>query len=608
VLGHRLALWVCALSVFSPINVFSAYFMPESMNFFFFYLFTWALFTGFGRRSIWMAVLTGAVLACMSMVKAHAVLLFGGVLVVHFSDWLSQRSMLTFKSSCLLVMVTAAAFCAVRFPVGYYLAGPASLNVLGHEYAGIANSTFGIAEVVRLLPLASYNFLGNLLAVAVIFGIPLAFVFDVNAPSKDGVVDGRVRAMKLYVIALMFGLIAVTAVFFAKIDGTPPYESVDRLSLRYYDFLFPMLLVAGLAGVKWANPLPTRFSRGLCVAVAILIAIAVFGWMKRYTPGIADCPELTAITNNPRVFTLIGLLVMVCLILAAMGRTKGAALYAWVVLPLTVAVSGHYIDRELGHRVYADAYDRAGQFAHHYLDKDTSRMLIVGSDISSVFRAQFYVSTQDTGQLSLPVGKPVSAAAVPPDKEWLLLIGDHAQPFFVERELQIPVFGEAPVAVPDFQGSHKASSMEVVKSFKLVKISPAQVVDLSRPLQGSGLASITGFSGTEQFGRWSEGGEVELAFAADLPPTFDLILTGQAFGPNKDLPFVLEIAGKTHEFRLGESLTDAHFQVRGAPGDRIMRIKIPKPISPRDLGLSGDTRKLGIALGKITIRQLRQPS
>jgi hypothetical protein len=114
VLGHRLALWVCALSVFSPINVFSAYFMPESMNFFFFYLFTWALFTGFGRRSIWMAVLTGAVLACMSMVKAHAVLLFGGVLVVHFSDWLSQRSMLTFKSSCLLVMVTAAAFLPAR--------------------------------------------------------------------------------------------------------------------------------------------------------------------------------------------------------------------------------------------------------------------------------------------------------------------------------------------------------------------------------------------------------------------------------------------------------------------------------------------------------------
>lgn len=606
VLGHRLAFWVCALSVFAPINVFSAYFMPESMNFFFFYLFTWVLFTGYGRRSVVAAGFAGVVLACMSMVKAHAVLLYGGVLVIHFSDWLSHRSMASFKWAGLLALITGVTFCAVRFSVGYYLAGPAGLSVLGHEYAGIANSTFGFAEVVRLLPLASYNFFGNLLAIAVIFGIPLAFLFDVNAPAENGALEGRVRAMKLYVIALMFGLVTVTALFFAKIDGTPPYESVDRLSLRYYDFIFPLLLVAGLSGLKGANRLPTRLSRGLCAAVAILVAIAVFGWMRRYTPGIADCPELRAIVSNPLVFTLIGVLVLTCLVLVAIGRANGVTLYAWVVLPLTVAVSAHYIGGELGQRVNADAYDRAGQFAHRYLDKNTSRLLIVGSDLSSIFRAQFYVSTQYTGQLALPAGQPVLAAAVPRDKDWLLLIGDHAQPFVVAEELLMPVFGEALLAVPDFQNIETPST-NVIKSFKLVKISPALVIDLSRPLEDGGLTSIRGVSVAEAFGRWSEGDEIELVFAADLPPSFDLVLTGQAFGPNKDLPFVLQIAGKSHEFRLGESLIDTHFQVKGVPGDRTMRIKIPKPISPRDIGLSDDTRKLGIALGKITIRQLRPP-
>ncbi|CAN5642708.1 hypothetical protein BH11PSE7_BH11PSE7_28830 [soil metagenome] len=605
VLGHRLALWVCALSVFAPVNVFSAYFMPESMNFFFFYLFTWVLFAGYGQRSIGMAVLAGVVLACMSMVKAHGALLFGGVFVVHFSAWISERNSSNFKWACLLVLATAVAFCTVRFPVGYYLAGPSGLSVFGHEYASIANSTAGsIAEVKRLLPLATYNFIGNLLAVAVLFGIPLAFVFDVNARSDGCLVDSRVRAMKLYIIALMFGLMAVTAFYFAKVDGTAPYESADRLSLRYYDFLFPMLLIAGLAGMKWNSPAPTRLARGLCMAVAILVAFAMFGLMKHYAPGIADCPELTAITNNPRVFTVVGLIVIACLLLAATGHSKGASLYAWVVLPLTVVVSGHYIDKQLAQRLHADAYDRAGQFAHRYLDKETSRMLIVGSDVSSIFRTHFYLSTQYTGQLLLPAGKPVPAASVASDTEWLLLIGDHAQPFFLEKELLIPVFGGAPVAVPDFEGAKKGSAVKPIKSFQLVKIAPPQVIDLSQSLEGGALKSVSGFSGTEAFGRWSEGAQVELVFAEDLPPSFDLILAAQAFGPNKDLPFVLQIAGQVHEFRLGELVTEVHFQVHAAPGDRTMRIHIPKPISPRDTGSGVDTRQLGIALGKITIRQL----
>ncbi len=608
VLGKRLALLVCAVSVFAPVNVFSAYFMPESMNFFFFYLFTWVLFAGFGRRSIGWAILAGVVLACMAMVKAHAVLLFGGVLVVHFAAWLPERNLRNFKWACLLVLITAAAFCAVRFPLGYYLAGPAGLSLLGQEYAGIANSTAGgVAQVFRLLPLASYNFFGNLLAVAVIFGIPLAFLLDVNAASADGRVEPRVRAMKLYVIALMFGLMAVTAFFFAKVDGTAAYESADRLSLRYYDYLFPMLLMAGLAGVKWRGQAPGRLAKLLCVAVAVLVGIAILGWMQHYTPGIADCPELTAITNNPLVFTLVGLMVMACLLLAATGRARGAALYAWAVLPLTVAVSGHYIDKELAQRVHADAYDRAGQFVHRFLGPDTARLMIAGSDLASIFRAQFWVSTQYTGQLHLKTGEAVPAAALPFDKDWLLLIGDHAHPFVVDKEWLVPVFDSAPVASPRFLGSKAMPPREVLNSFKLVKLKPSQVIDLSKPLQGNGLASVKGFSDAESFGRWSVGPEVEVVFASDLPASFDLILNAHAFGPNKDLPFVMQVAGQEYTFKVGELSTSVHFQIHGVPGDRALRIRIPKPVSPLEVGVNADTRKLGIALEKITIRQTTSP-
>lgn len=545
----NLSVLVSLATVFSPINCYSAYFMPESMNFFFFWLFTWFVVSGYDSKPKVMAIGAGIALACMSLVKPHAVFLLPTLFVAFFSTWIFDRNLRIFKQASWLVATSVSAFILVRLPLGYLFAGPAGLSVMGSDYGGIASSVIGLEYFASLMPLAGYSLWGHLLSISILFGVPLALILQM--PLKKSMEcsdsDRRQRFLKVYTGSLFISLILIVAIFQAKAVSMGPYESIGRLSLRHYNFAFPLFLIVA-ASVLTSNANSTLTSFRMRLSSFALIGLVLYALVSKFSgflPSLTDSPELRAITAYTPVFVVLTALGAICLMLAAFGRQQGVALYLLVFFPLVIITSAFNVSKDFSARLSPDVYDQAGQFANRYLGKDTAKLVIFGPDLASLYRTHFYMKTAETSFFAIPNGERLEAKTrperqqsllpgpagglktlagpdlIPDGKEWLLLIGNYQ--YLFEPLVKIHV----PVTYP---------SGAVAGEYTLVKISHATgfQVDLNENTQhiigkydasSNSMVSTKGESGALLFGPYKQlqPGQYEATYVltaeSDVPGT-----------------------------------------------------------------------------------------
>ena len=125
---------------------------------------------------------------------------------------------------------------------------------------------------------------------------------------------------------------------------------------------------------------------------------------------------------------------------------------------------------------------------------------------------------------------------------------------------------------------------------------PAEGIDFRKPGYPTFLAAVSGLSGHEPWGRWSDGGIVTFQFTQPLPTHFTLILTAQAYGPNIGAPIKVKAGPSEQTLTLtAEAQTHRLDFTLATPTDRL-EFLIPHPISPADLQQGEDPRKLGVGL------------
>jgi hypothetical protein len=119
------------------------------------------------------------------------------------------------------------------------------------------------------------------------------------------------------------------------------------------------------------------------------------------------------------------------------------------------------------------------------------------------------------------------------------------------------------------------------------------------------ISSVTGFSGRENFGRWTVGPTVRIAFSEPLPRKFTLELVGGAFGPNQGQPVGVSIGAFKANVTFKGVPYAKEAEVRRiavelkADADAI-ELAIPKPTAPAPPG-KGDDRLLGIGLVRLSV-------
>jgi len=125
-----------------------------------------------------------------------------------------------------------------------------------------------------------------------------------------------------------------------------------------------------------------------------------------------------------------------------------------------------------------------------------------------------------------------------------------------------------------------------------------------------GISEISGMSGEEAWGAWSNDDVVQMEFTEPLPSRFELHISAQAFAHNIGKPFLISL-GKKAANDIIESAASGQLILNADPEARVITIdnpgkentisiRVPQPVSPAELGAT-DTRRLGIGIHALTI-------
>lgn len=571
------------LAVAGPISSYTAYFMPESFYFFCFWVFCWQLLKLDSESENYGWFGAGAIYATSALIKPHSILFLPAILIYIAFVFCRGRGLFCRKSAIAFASFILGAL-LIKFGVSYFLAGPAGLTIFGSLYGSMASSTR--IDIVQLFQVAFESIKGHILVVALIYGLPLSvaitIVINVLSGKSTPHLQENTRAARFERVAvlsliILLNLFCVVALFTASVANSGPYETPYRLHMRYYNFALPLFYIVA-AGASFETIEANRNVR-YCVGVmvAILGVGAIWTNLAPYTPNYVDSPEIRGLHLDLSYFHVIGSLFIVAIGLWLFSRRKGIQFYLYVVLPFFVCVSAYHVWLELDGRLKQDVYDKAGIFVKQYLtSEDLSRTVVMGSEAVGLFKSLYYIDNAKASSEILERDADLDLSKLPPDKDWVLVVGDHD--LVGNPKYQIPMNG-----------------------FNLVRTSKGNVIDFKRGAWPGIVLKVKGLSFAESWGTWSQSDDVVFEFVAPLPSQFEIHLVANAFGPNVDAEFEASVGDSIAKFRLSANREMKIIKLENPKGSRVIGIKIPNAISPRALGVSGDERNLGIGFVEMRI-------
>jgi len=577
VAGRAAAVAVALLATLAPLNIYTAYFMPEATYYFGFCVLSWVALAGRAWPRTAQVLAAGVVLGLLSLVKVHAVFLLPSLcLYFVYLGWSDGGAWL--RRALAAVALAAGATLAVKFGLGWALAGKAGLALFGSFY-GAAATNAGGSTVARLLHPFLVSAGGHLMALALLNALPLAMLAFglLRLPRRAD--TGPAALLRVYAFLMLGAAAGMTVVYTASLAAAGIVSEGLRLHLRYYSFTFPLLWMVAVAGIDDARRAPAL----RWVLALLLAALTVLACVKLpgYSLNTVDSPEIGTIRPGKASAAIVAALQVAALLLWAAGRRQGWRLFVYGAVPAT-ALCGIIV----GHRVL-DAHhvpappDKAGIYARDHLPAaDRGRITVAGTGVAELMRAQFHIDHLDTPTLELQQDAPIQPYQVPVRSRWLVVFGKHPLP-------------------PGIQAVHTDPDFVVVKLDSRRKVLGR--TSFAAPFAPDGLVgSAEGLSSIETFGRWSDAGQVVLHLNQPLPAAGLVLIRAMSYGDNADQDFVLRSGASSTRFRITGSMQEVAIPFETDGAQRTLTIEVPHPSAPSEQG-GADTRKLGIGLAEIEI-------
>jgi phosphoglycerol transferase len=576
VAGRAAAAAIALLATLAPLNVYVAYFMPESAYYFGFAVLSWAALAGRTWRRPLQALAAGLVLGLMSLVKVHALFLLPSLcLYFVYLAWSEDGAWV--RRALLAVVLTAGACLGVKFGLGWLLAGDAGLSLFGPFYGAAASNAGGNRLAQLLHPLLASG-AGHLMAVALLDGLPLAMLAFglLRLPRRAD--TGPAALLRAYTFLMLGAAAGMTVMYTASLAAAGIASEALRLHLRYYSFTFPLLWMVAVAGSDDARRAPA-----LRWVLALLLAtVAVLAWFKLpgYSLNTVDSPEIGLLRPGTPAAAVVATLQLAALLLWAAGSARARQAFMVGVVGVSVLSCIPVAHRVLDAHHVPNPADKAGMYAHRFLPAaDRGRITLAGSDVAELMRAQFHLDHPDTPTLELPSGAPIAPYQMPTRSKWLVVFGNHPLP-------------------PGVRPAHVDPDFVVVRLDNRRKVLGRTI--FSRPLGQDLVASAEGLSVIEGFGRWSDARQVVLHLNRPLPKSGLVLIKAMSYGDNSEKNFILRSGASSASFRITGSMQEVAIPFETDGAQRTLAIEVPHPVSPSEVG-GADTRKLGIALAEIEI-------
>jgi hypothetical protein len=223
----------------------------------------------------------------------------------------------------------------------------------------------------------------------------------------------------------LFGLFA------AMVSDAGPYESIRRLSLRYFSFVFPFFYLFGLSILTKLDATVPASGRTKVLSVLAVIAsvLAMLGLSQLYMPILTESPELLFLVFN-RTSLIVGAAALIVPLLLMLFRPAFAA-RGYVASLLVLALVWNIVGmRELRPSRTPTPFDAAGRYAAMYLGNERASVAVVSTDLGGLFRAMFHLNA--AGPVGIQLSDRLSRdelLGLLKNKKWALLVGPDALRF-----------------------------------------------------------------------------------------------------------------------------------------------------------------------------------
>ena len=578
---QRTALFVTVMSLLLPVGSYTAYFMPESLYFFAFFVLTWVVLNCRAMHWAAQALVSGLILGAMTLIKVHALFLIAPLcLFAMFSCW-SRGGPWVLRALASAAIVMASTL-AVKFGLGYLMGGPNALHLFGAFYGSHADNSATRPMSAFLIPLWE-NGRAHLMALAILFGLPLVLMLHTLATQlRERSANVQNYALHLYALLMLGAALAMTVVYTASLADVAPREH-ERLHMRYYDFAFPLLLMVAATALgnvrREVRTMPVLgWIFALLLAGGIVLGLRM---LPSYALSMADGPDIAALFLVRHLALALGVLQVVALGLWAFGRPVAARVFLFVFFPLMLLGQNAALFSLARKSAGPSAFDSAGLYVRDHVPKAEHKDVVVAAHgLAYLMRAKFHIDEPAVSFIEMAPDAQFNMDNLPVRHKWLLVVAPHKL---------------APELTP----------VVATKDFALVKVQAAHrridAADFSTPA-GSGLvAAIDGVDKIEPWGRWSNTPRVTIRFNQRLPRKLNLLLKGQSYGPNAELDYVLRVGGQERRFRIGRAEAEVFLRFDTDGMQESVTIDVPKPISPQQFEGANDPRTIGLGLMSIEV-------
>ncbi|MGN6322756.1 MAG: DUF7024 domain-containing protein [Dyella sp.] len=576
-LSKRISAFIAIVTLLAPWGSYVTYYMPEILYYLIFLTLTWITLNeeNYRNQTLFDSA-SGITLGILSLIKPHALFLVPAYAAFRvYAHVLNKRPHSLFKLACSIGLSVILLF-VVRLSVGYLIAGHAALSLFGSTYSGVADKSGGLFSSQMLLSLF-YVAKGHAYGLLVLLGFPLTagFVILCNKITDD---NREQKKIIFFSIAVLICMLAVTIAYTARVNGMNQYESLNRLHMRYYFFIFPIFSIIAAFFFKETELNLAAWQKTIAALVLVVTLYAGFRGLKPYTPSAVDSPDLWTIAYHPKVLHVFALLQAFALLLLIIKPSKASKFFVYLILPslavnaaLTLPVFFSY------YRVQSTA-DKAGVFYEMTIGNHDP-VAIVTDDDSNATRVIFHLSAKDIRKVLTSPTQMLTAQMIAPDVRWIIALNDNP--------LAPSLRGYLAYEMPGYKIWHVGTS--------------GYDVDFTGTTWPE-VDSIKGVFGPEWFGRWSDGKSVTINFARDIPADIFVEIKAFGFGPNIGQSASIQIGNQARQFELSKDLSSATLSYRNIPAHtRAVIITVPHPISPKEIGMNTDSRMLGIGLNHLSI-------
>ena len=425
----------------SPLSVYTSMFLPESMYFFFIGLVLVAVLRAMRVFSWQNWALAGAAIGVASLVKPHAWLSAIAVGITMLVVGLFNKE-IGFRKTFVAGVGLVGGAALARVIVGLLVAGPKALSFFG-QYFGVsvietvvggdgANSTetagqlVGGGQMAGVAGLFSQQITIHLYVAFALLGLSVLGLLVGLLSLLRTKVLGSAEAFSLFAFIWLASMMVEIVMFTGWVTGGGD-DHTTRVLLRYYEFLFVLVPLAGLGALLKSQRVQVNiWLRWLLAGISMALMTPAFtGFFGSLTIQIADAPTLAGLVVNSSVFNAVALLGVSGLLLFATFQ-KYSPLMFIALLPATMIATGWQTQGQYQlFRGTESPADTAGHYVRaNYPDADSEILLVLATSRFDATNVGIWADVPGLNYELFGPGSVISAEFAGDEVSTVVIVGD----------------------------------------------------------------------------------------------------------------------------------------------------------------------------------------